>query len=351
MKLLVLIKSPTNSGGLETQNQLLVEGLEDRGHDVTVVKTQSPFGEAVVIGDDVDIVISQSAAGTRFLLSRKANQPPVVVIQHGTLWGSLKTRMRMEGFSLRLMLYAVKAYTLDQLRLRRCEAIIAVSEKVKRDLVREYFLPEDKIRVVYNGVEIGKLENGKLGNSEIGKLGTTVLYLGRLAKEKGLMTLLEAVSSFQFPVSSFQLLIVGDGPEFDHLNNRMEELGLSDTVELVGKVSYDDVAKYYQVADVFVLPSMANEGLPMTIIEAMAAGLPVVASRIGGIPEAVIDGETGLLVKPGSVGDLSAALSKFLMDDELRKKMGERARKIAKEKFSQEKMVSGVLECFELILE
>ena len=358
MKLLVLIKSSTDSGGLETQNQLLVEGLRKHGHEVEVVKTKSPFGDPPEAGiGSADVVISQSAAGTKFLLSRKGRKPPVVVIQHGTLWGSLKTKLRIDGFSPRLISYTIKAYILDLLRLHRCEAIIAVSEKVRKDLVSEYFLPPEKIKVIYNGVKAEKFANQQLIDSKNRRLDRTInnrktiLYLGRLAKEKGLDVLLQAFQETIQPFShlTIQLLIVGSGPAFDPLNNRTEELGLTSAVKFIGKVPYENVPKYYQEADVFVYPSEAVEGLPMSVIEAMAAGLPVVASRIGGIPEAVIDGETGLLVKSGNVDELSTALSKLLMDDELRKKMGQRAREVAKEKFSQETMILETLKVLESV--
>ncbi len=366
MRIAVFIKSSSESGGLETQNQLLVEGLRDRGCDVSLFETTDPRDDTQVLEDfrkkhdqqPFDVAISQSAAGTPLAKRKEDFGVPVVVIQHGTLWGSLKTRWRMTPLTryplllFRLIPYALKVYfSYDLQRLKKANAVIAVSQKVKEGLVREYFLPPEKIKVIYNGVNTRLFESSKRFSLNP-KPQKTVLYLGRLAAEKGLDVLLQAFQETIQPLShlTIQLLIVGSGPAFDHLNNRTRELGLADTVEFVGKVPYEETVKYYQQADVFVLPSMANEGLPMTIIEAMAAGLPVAASDIGGIPEAVTDGETGLLVKPGNMDELSTALSKLLRDDELRKKMGQRAREVAKEKFSQETMVLETLKVLESVV-
>ena len=353
MKIGVFIKSSPASGGLEVQNQLLVNGLRSEGHEVEVVETAHPFGSSVGFATVPDVVISQSAAGTRYLLGR-GSKPPVVVIQHGTLGGSLKTCWLMTPpskrffLALRLIPYAAKAYILDQLRLRRAAAIIAVSEQVRQALMREYFLPSEKVHLVYNGIELERfgmryalrVMREELGISESDKV---LLYIGRVEKEKGLEVFLNAIFRMPHTASRIALLVVGDGTYLQKLKSLAEQLGIADRVHFVGRVSYTETPKYYQAADIFVLPSTAWEGLPMTIIEAMATGLPVVASRIGGIPESVLDGETGSLVAPGNVEELSAALTNLLSEDELRSRMGLRGREVAIAKFSQKAMVVGTL--------
>jgi len=353
MKIGVFIKSSPASGGLEVQNHLLVAGLRAEGHEVEVVETASPFGSSARFTTAPDVVISQSAAGTRYLLSR-GPKPPVVIIQHGTLGGSLKTRWLMTSpsrrplLALRLIHYAIKAYILDQLRLRRAAAVVAVSVQVHRALIREYFLPSEKVHLVYNGIELERFGVSDLRfkvREELGIGGEeqVILYLGRLAEEKGLLLLLGAVANLQTLDPKFQILIVGDGPQHEALAQRATDLGLGDRVRFVGRVSYAETPKYYQAADLFVLPSTAWEGLPMTIIEAMAASLPVVASRIGGIPSAVLDGETGLLVEPGHVEELATALTNLLADDRLRSRMGQRGREVVVARFSQDAMVRETL--------
>ncbi len=363
MKIGVFIKSSPASGGLEVQNHLLVAGLRAEGHEVEVVETADPRADARILEyfreehrrQPFDVAISQSAAGTPLVKRKKELGLPVVVIQHGTLWGSLKTRWRMTPLPrrpfllFRLIPYAIKVYFLYDLpRLKKADAVIAVSRKLKGALIREYFLSPDKITVVYNGIEIEKYQVSSIRYQARKDLGIeggdkVILYLGRLAAEKGLISLLEAVASYQPPATSHQLVIVGDGPQREELVRRATDLGLGGRVHFVGRVSYAETPKYYQMADIFVLPSTAWEGLPMTIIEAMATGLPVVASRIGGIPEAVLDGETGSLVEPGNIGGLAAALVNLLGEDKLRLRMGQRGREVATERFSQKAMVAETL--------
>jgi len=366
------------SGGMETQGKLLTEGLVKKDHQVIMITTAHPQGlekevrNGVEIcylkntpsgvysqewweesvrhfntlhrGKNFDVVLSQSVSGWGYLKAKKQFGIPCVAIMHGTTFRDLKTRWAgvsspqdflrfLKEVAIRLQRYGLRWLCW----FRKFDAIIAVSEAVRGSLIKNYFLSPRKVFTVYNGVEIERFVNRK---SLIVNREKVVLYLGRLDKDKGLTTLLEAVSNFQFSIFNFKLLVVGDGPEKTRLEKQTKELDLSDVVEFVGQVPYEETPKYYQAADVFVLPSEALEGLPMTVIEAMAAGLPVVASKVGGVPEAVIDRETGLLVESGNVQKLSSALTKLLTDDGLREKMGQRAREVAEEKFSQEKMVA-----------
>ncbi len=357
MYITIFIKASPSSGGLETQNELLAKGLENRGHNVEVIETAAPFGDLQDPDPKTDIVISQSAAGTKYLMRKGKDDPPVVVIQHGTLFGSLKTRSAMTPQSkrvttlLRLLPYAVKAYILDQLRLRKAAAVIAVSNQVADALAGEYLLPRSKIAVVYNGIEVDKFDTRNSVRDTREQLGLPVgdaiiIYIGRIAKEKGLMLLLKAVTNLksQIPASpagrtNLKIIFVGDGNYRSELETYVEEQNLQDYVSFIGKVPYEKVPQYYNAADLFVLPSTAWEGLPMSIIEAMASGLPVVASNIGGIPNAVIDGKTGKLVVPGSVDDVASSLQLLLKDDDLRARISKEARASAEEKFSVNSMV------------
>ncbi len=379
------------SGGMETQGQLLTEGLVKAGHQVVMITTAHPQKLEKEVRNGVEIyylknapagvysrewwqesvalfgvltrqksfavVLSQSVAGWGYLNSKKRFGISCVAIMHGTTFRDLKTRWAsvssFAGFlrfskeaAIRLWRYAFRWFWW----FRRFDAIIAVSEAVRGSLIKNYFLNPKKVFTVYNGVP----DRGYPCQGVTPRGGNpTILYLGRLDKDKGLDKLLEAVSNIQYPAanggSNLKLLFVGSGPEFNYLNERSRKLGLSDVVEFVGQVPYEETPKYYQQADVFVYPSTALEGLPMTVIEAMAAGLPVVASKIGGVPEAITDGETGRLTEPGNVQELSAALVKLLADDGLRRRMGEKAHQVAKEKFSQEKMVEGVLRCISYV--
>lgn len=155
-----------------------------------------------------------------------------------------------------------------------------------------------------------------------------VVSVGRLRAPKDFLTLARALAAL--PAGSFEALIVGDGPDRPALESELRRLGLEDRVRLAGE--RDDVPDLLASADVFVLSSV-SEGLPVSVLEAMAAELPVVASRVGGVPELVADGETGFLVPPRDPQALAAALERLVDDGELRRRLGAVGRVRAETRF------------------
>jgi glycosyltransferase involved in cell wall biosynthesis len=155
-----------------------------------------------------------------------------------------------------------------------------------------------------------------------------IVAVGRLKAPKDFPTLIRALSGLR--PDSFEAVIVGEGPDRPRLEEEIEALGLSGRVRLAGERR--DVPELLAAADVFVLPS-ASEGLPVSVLEAMAAGLPVIASRVGGVPEQVSDGETGLLVEPGDPNELTAALDRLIADPSLRRRLGAAGRARAEQAF------------------
>ena len=158
----------------------------------------------------------------------------------------------------------------------------------------------------------------------------TVLTVGRLQRPKDPLTLARALGLLR---ARFTAVVVGEGPDRPLLEAEIRRLGLERAVVLAGDRS--DVADVLARADVFVLSSTA-EGLPLSILEAMAAGLPVVASSVGGVPEAVEDGETGLLVAPRDPVRLAAAIEGLLADPALRRRLGANGRERVRERFGLE---------------
>jgi glycosyltransferase involved in cell wall biosynthesis len=151
-----------------------------------------------------------------------------------------------------------------------------------------------------------------------------------LRKPKGLQYLISALSGVVTSVPDAKLVIVGEGDHGSALREQVADLGLSDSVVFTGARS--DIADLLAMSDVFVLPTL-EDVLPTVVAEAMSAGLPVVASDVGGLPEMVVDGETGYLVPPADVVALSEACSLLLQDQEKARKMGMAGRAVAKERF------------------
>lgn len=192
------------------------------------------------------------------------------------------------------------------------------------------------VEMIYNPVLLPAQTNASL----VHRMGT-VLFLGQLGKRKGVYDLLEAAARVAAVHSGFRLLLGGDG-ELKQVRLRVEELGISDKVELLGWVKGGDKESYLAEAMIYVLPSY-NEGLPMSVLEAMAAGLPVLSTPVGGIPEAVTDGVEGFLVEPGDIDALVARLNQLLETPDLAHRMGEAARRKVESTFSSD----AVLPCLE----
>lgn len=148
-----------------------------------------------------------------------------------------------------------------------------------------------------------------------------LLFLGRMHQPKGIFDLLEAVARLSRDFPQLELLCGGDG-DADAVNRRAEELDIQDRVRLLGWVRGQEKQALLASAGVFVLPSY-HEGLPMSILEAMAAGLPVVSTRVGGIPDAITSGKEGFLIEPGDVDALEDSLRRLLANPELARSMGE----------------------------
>jgi glycosyltransferase involved in cell wall biosynthesis len=196
------------------------------------------------------------------------------------------------------------------------DATVTVSQIVA-DTARDAFLiPAKKLHVIQNGIRTTKFKNAKLGQdlrkTILGQTkGPLILTVARLVWFKGLNTLIDALPEVVERHTSTKLVIVGDGELRADLEAQVEQLGMSDYVVFTGE--RDDVPDLLAAADLFVLPSV-SEGLPISILEAMASKLPIVATNVGGIPELVVDGETGLLVNAGDVDGMSAALISLLDD-------------------------------------
>ncbi|HYI38575.1 MAG TPA: glycosyltransferase family 4 protein [Thermoleophilaceae bacterium] len=209
-------------------------------------------------------------------------------------------------------------------RLRQALFVTAISDFARSQLLA--LLPEDqwhKVRVVRCGIEPAAFapehDTAPAGGP------VRILYVGRLVSLKGQPVLLDAMARLAEAGVEAELILVGDGPERDALERRAARLGLDGRVAFAGPLGQDEVREHYARADVFCLPSFA-EGVPVVLMEAMAAGLPVVTTRIAGVPELVEDGVEGLLTLPGRADDLEAALTRLAADPQLRAEMGRRGR-------------------------
>lgn len=195
--------------------------------------------------------------------------------------------------------------------------------------------PESRIALLHNGVDVKAIR--PLGSDE-----GYVLYLGRLSAEKGTETLLRAHAS---AAGDWALCVAGSGPLADDCQRRYAN------VRFVGHLTGDRLEQTIAGSSLVVVPSECHENCPMTVLEAMAHGKPVVGTRIGGIPELIVDGETGLLVEAGDSEALGAAISLLINEPRLRAAMGARARARAEKEFSIDRHNEGLMRIYTSLLD
>lgn len=220
--------------------------------------------------------------------------------------------------------------------IERADRVVVLSESWHQWLKATF--PASRVEVVGNPVRIPAL-----GPSQA-RAPATLVFLGRIEPQKGAYDLLEAMARIAPDIPSVRLMMAGDG-ELDRARRRVEELGLQSQVRLLGWVDGEDKEQLLRHASVFVLPSY-NEILPMSLLEAMAHGLPVVSTRIGGISEAVTDGVEGFLVAPGDVDALAERLRFLLRDARRRLEMGDAARSKVATRFDVQQVVPHLLHLY-----
>jgi glycosyltransferase involved in cell wall biosynthesis len=210
---------------------------------------------------------------------------------------------------------------LDRMALKRFSAVAAVSDAVRDRLIHSGVSPE-KIYAIANGIDVDAFD--RAGHEELHHPARRVIgMVARLDMQKGFKYLLLAVRELRNAFTDFKVVITGEGPDREAIERMIESYGLRDCVALAGQQS--DMPAVYSAMDIFVLPSL-DEGLPMTVLEAMAASRPVVATRVGAVPSVVREGETGLLVAPGDASALRDALARLLAAPELGRHLAAQAR-------------------------
>ena len=232
-----------------------------------------------------------------------------------------------------------KRRALKQLALRSVDVAVTMTQANASCLVELQRVPVERVQVVPNGVPL------RFGTSRHTRSDddVTLVFVGNIIAHKGLHTTLEALSMV---TADWRLRVVGGGPDEARCRELAFRLGLASRVTFLGRQSPTEVERYLSTADALVLPS-AMEGLPYVILEAMASSLPVVASDVYGIPEVVVDGETGLLVPPENAPALAAALTRVIESAPLRARLGANARGRFEQRFTLERQVQTMSALYE----
>ncbi len=224
---------------------------------------------------------------------------------------------------------------MEKTGLKNSDAIIAVSQGMKEDIMRVYNIPDEKIEVIHNGIDMQVFHpvSRRKMLDELGITDNYVLFVGRLTRQKGIDTLVKASPKIDAKI----LLVTGkeDSKEtYEHYRKLLENR--DNIIWIHRHLQVDELVELYSHAAVFVAPSI-YEPFGIINLEAMACETPVVASRVGGIKEVVRDGVDGLLIESGNADELAEKVNRLLRDEDLRREMGKNGRKRAEE-FSWEKI-------------
>ncbi len=268
------------------------------------------------------------------LLAGDARPPIVVHTFHGHVLHGYFGPLKSQAFRL-----------LERLLARVTTRLIAVSPQVRDDLVSLGVAPAEKFSVVRLGVELGeRVQTQVVGGEARARLGIgperfVVGWVGRMTGVKRTDDVLESLLRLRERGVDAVLLMVGSGPDRDHVEQRASALGIVRHCYFLGY--QEDVSGWYQAFDALILPS-ANEGTPVVVIEALAAGCPVVATSVGGVPDVVREGVDGFLVPVGDVEQLAERLARLARDPELRARMGEAGRASIPARYAVERLVADI---------
>lgn len=233
-------------------------------------------------------------------------------------------------------------------RAEAARAVVTVSE-VNADYIEKTFsVARDRIHVISCGVDTERFRPRERNSGE--SEPPLLLCVARMVKVKNLALLLRACAELRKRHVDFRCVVIGDGPLRAELEALHARLDLASSVEMPGAAEQSEVLDWWQRAAVGVLTS-ENEGMPVSLMEAAACGVPVVAPAVGGIPELVADGETGLLSKANDLESLVSVLERLLRDSDLRRRMGIAARQRAVERFSVRRQVDQLLALWTKVLE
>lgn len=242
----------------------------------------------------------------------------------------------------------------ERMLASRTDAVIAVCHQERRAFLAQRITVPERVSVVWNSVD-----SQPFRGAEASKLptrvalglppdATVITTVCRLHKQRDFDTLLRAFARLAHPGRALYLLVVGDGPDRPKVEALIEELGLGSTVILTGQRT--DIPEVLAASDIFTLTAWGWEGLPIAVLEAMAAGLPVVASDAGGNSEAIVEEETGLLVPRRDVVALADGFARLVGNTEMRVRMGAAGRQRAEAVFSPERMIELTTKVYDQVL-
>ncbi len=232
--------------------------------------------------------------------------------------------------------------------------VISITNFTREYLIDSYGIPADQVSLVYQGTDVQAFTRDAARQTEAQQryqlpegAGPVLGNVGSFEERKGQVVLLEAIKQARTQLPDIHLMMVGDGPDEAMLKQKISEWDLQANVTMFPFTK--EPVYVFEVIDILVLSSLYKEGLPNVLLESLAMEVPVISSKMAGVPEAVIEGETGYMVTPGDVNELAEAIVKLGSDADLRQKMGQTGCTMMTEKFDKQHQFQAFIDFFEMI--
>lgn len=323
---IICLTGDPNAKPINDRNEIILTSLFDPGGKWTKIPQMAGIWWRLKCVFRPDLILTDFCwSGNIALLLKRLLGIPLVVFAHGN----------------ELLKLSIKQWNKPRLCLEKADQVIAIS-RYTRSLLRDIGIPDEKVSVVLQGVDPGLFfpisqEEVAAAKAKYGVKGKKVLLTtGGLLRRKGQDRVIEALPRVLRKHPDLVYLIAGEGKDEPAYRKLADKLGLGEQVRFLGRIpTTGDLRELYNICDIFIMPSRLDlearsvENFGITFIEAGACGKPVIGGRSGGIPEAIIDGVTGLLVDPESVEEIAGAVLSLLADPVRAKEMGERGRERA----------------------
>ncbi len=401
MRVCIVTVAGHGIGGMQDHTRALAKGLAATGHDVEVITARHPDGLVEEVRDGArwhyidaagnhprlprrdpawvagsyelfarlhaqrpfDVIHSESTCAIGLVRKNVHRRVPLVARFHGNAIDLARASLRRarngdagikvtEAKSL-VWLFGEWFQYGHWYRFRPCVWSVPSQQEFEGTL-RESFLQRSLGYMIPNGIdaEVFGPYPREQARAELGLAdGPLFTCVGRLNAEKGIGNAIRALARLDWESPAARLVVVGEGEERDALEGLAVSLGVADRVLFVGAKPHATVAKYISAGDAFLFPTLRAEAAPLVLPQSMATTTPVIASDIGGIPEVVgRTGENGLLIPPGDVDALAAAMRSLILDEELGKRIGASARRRILAEYTSERMVERTVELYRVAI-
>lgn len=402
MKICILTTSTTahQMGGTEVHAETIARGLAARGHEVTVITTAHPKGvrEELVSGVTyvylantshrmgrrdlaawwressaklrelsaaglLDVILAEHLAGQYYAreLRQEIKVPIASVIQNPGIMGDIASQFNrtstlkeflhfLTRYPAQLFLYYIPWFYSV---MRYSDLVIPISGDCENRIRKEFGAVGPRIKKIFDPVDTALFKpNPERRAATRRRLGiadeeTAIMMSGVVYKQKGMHIGLAAMALLGSEASGLKIIIAGDGPDLKELSELSRTLGLEKNTVFCGRIENDRMPAYYNAADIYLNPTIRHEGLAIVTIEAMACGLPCVVSAIGGTLSTIVQGESGLFVKPKDVLGIKNAIKFLLGNPAAAAEMGKKGRERALEFFSTDIVIDQYISALE----